>query len=494
MQGGCLTIGGALAINGNTVTAGVASGGGTTAGSAFGSGLFMQGSGTITFQPGAGQVQTIANTIADEAGVVAGGYSPPAGFGTPGSWSLTKDGGGTLTLSGVNSYSGGTTISAGTLAVSADNNLGNASGTLAFGGGTLQYLAGFTSNRAVTLNAGGGTFDTNGNNATLAGAIGGTGGLTKIGGGTLTLSGANAYTGATTINGGTLALSGSGDVSSSSGVTVGNGATFDVSASSFFFVPIATLAGSGTVQLGGNGLVIVNGSTEFSGAINGSGGLEIFSGTQTLSGINTYTNVTQIDQGATLALKGAGSIASSAVVTFAPFGSGLATLDISQTSSGASVGGLFDNSGIGRVSLGGQTLTITNGSSFRGVIQDGGIAGGSGGGLIISAASGQDLSGVNTYTGSTTITGNALLTPVGQRQHRKLERAHPLRRRRDLRYLGKLGQPDDQGPQRRRRIDDPARRQFAHRRHGELDQLRRLYRRQRRAGEGRQRHADTRGH
>ena len=114
---------------------------------------------------------------------------------------------------------------------------------------------------------------------------------------------------------GTLALSGFGDVSSSSSVTVGNGATFDVSASGFFFVPIATLAGSGTVQLGGNGLVIVNGSTEFSGAINGSGGLEIFSGTQTLSGINSYTNVTQIDRGATLALKGAGSIASSAVVT-----------------------------------------------------------------------------------------------------------------------------------------------------------------------------------
>ena len=78
-------------------------------------------------------------------------------------------------------------------------------------------------------------------------------------------------------------------------MTVGNGATFDVSASGFFFVPIATLAGSGTVQLGGNGLVIVNGSTEFPGAINGSGGLEIFSGTQTLSGINSYTNATQIN-------------------------------------------------------------------------------------------------------------------------------------------------------------------------------------------------------
>ena len=109
---------------------------------------------------------------------------------------LTKVGAGTLTLAGANSYVGGTTIDAGTLAVSADNNLGNGSGALAFGGGTLQYLAGFTSNRAVTLNSGGGSFDTNGNNATLGGTLSGSGGLTKIGAGTLTLSGATAMSGA----------------------------------------------------------------------------------------------------------------------------------------------------------------------------------------------------------------------------------------------------------------------------------------------------------
>ena len=102
---------------------------------------------------------------------------------------LTKTGAGTMTLSGVNSYQGGTAINGGTLAVTADANLGAASGGLAFGGGTLQFLAGFITNRAVTLNAGGGTFDTNGNNATLAGAIGGAGGLTKVGVGTMTLLG-----------------------------------------------------------------------------------------------------------------------------------------------------------------------------------------------------------------------------------------------------------------------------------------------------------------
>ena len=336
---------------------------------------------------------------------------------------MSKTTAGTATFSGANTYTGNTSITNGTLALTGAGTLGAITNAVTVNGATaILDLGGTTQtqNGGLTLTGGtlqngtlssSGTFDMQA--GTVSASLAGTGGASKTTAGTVTLSGANAYTGATTINDGTLALSGFGDVSSSSSVTVGNGATFDVSASSFFFVPIATLAGGGTVQLGGNGLVIVNGSTEFSGAINGSGGLEIFSGTQTLSGINSYTNVTQIDRGATLALKGAGSIASSAVVTFAPFGSGLATLDISQTSSGASVGGLFDNSGIGRVSLGSQTLTITNGSSFRGVIQDGGIAGGTGGSLVISALGGQDLSGVNTYTGSTKITDNALLSLSG---------------------------------------------------------------------------------
>jgi outer membrane autotransporter protein len=224
--------------------------------------------------------------------------------------------------------------------------------------------------------------------------------------GTLTLSQTNFYTGATTINAGTLALVG-GIIANSSVVTVNGGATFDIS-NNGGFVAISTLAGSGTVQLGGNGLAIFNGSTEFSGAINGSAGLEIEAGTQTLSGVNGYTNATQIDTGATLALKGNGSIASSAFVGFAPLFAGAATLDISQTNSGTSVGVLFDIGGVGVISLGSKTLTITNGGTFNGVIADGGIAGGSGGGLTV-AGNELDLGGVNTYTGPTTIAGGAIL-------------------------------------------------------------------------------------
>ena len=72
--------------------------------------------------------------------------------------------------------------------------LGAPSGGLAFGGGALQTTATFTTARPVTLNAGGGTFIPNvGTTLTLAGAVGGVGGLTMAGGGTLVLAGASSY-------------------------------------------------------------------------------------------------------------------------------------------------------------------------------------------------------------------------------------------------------------------------------------------------------------
>lgn len=167
---------------------------------------------------------------------------------------------------------------------------------------------------------------------------------------------------------------------------------------------ITTLAGSssGVVQLGSHRLNITSGSTEFAGSIQGAGRIEISGGTQTLSGINTYLNPTVIQGGATLALKGNGSIANSLSVTFAP-GFGRATLDISQTNAGASVGGLYDPFAFGVVALGSKTLTITHGSAFSGVIQDGGIGGGTGGNLLIANGATQGLAGINTYTGTTTI-------------------------------------------------------------------------------------------
>jgi len=100
-------------------------------------------------------------------------------------------------------------ISSGTLNVSSDTALGAASGGLTLAGGALQFGLAFNLayTRAITLNAGGGTFDTNSFTTTISQGITGSGGLTKAGAGTLILSGSNTYTGGTTITAGTVVVS-----------------------------------------------------------------------------------------------------------------------------------------------------------------------------------------------------------------------------------------------------------------------------------------------
>ena len=154
------------------------------------------------------------------------------------------------------------TVNQGTLRVSADNNLGATSGGLAFGGGSLQFLSGLTTNRTVTLNTGGGTFDTNGNAATLGGAIAGIGGLTKIGNGTLLLSATSSYTGATTVTGGALTLTGS--ITSN----VNNSATFNNAGGTV----TGSLTNSGNASNSGTitaGFINTAGTTTNTGTFNG---------------------------------------------------------------------------------------------------------------------------------------------------------------------------------------------------------------------------------
>ncbi|MCG7509059.1 autotransporter domain-containing protein [Mesorhizobium retamae] len=167
---------------------------GTAIGALSGAGNVLLGSKTLTLG-GLGGDQTISGIVQD------GG----AGGGTGGS--LIKTGAGTLALTGTNTYTGTTTINAGTLQVSADANLGT--GGLIFNGGTLRTTADMTSGRAVTFTGNGTLLTDAGTTLTLSGGLTGSSGLTKTGAGTLALTGdSSAFTGTTSVGQGVLSVNG----------------------------------------------------------------------------------------------------------------------------------------------------------------------------------------------------------------------------------------------------------------------------------------------
>ncbi|HVJ02212.1 MAG TPA: autotransporter-associated beta strand repeat-containing protein, partial [Sphingomonas sp.] len=193
---------------------------------------------------GGGILETTADTTLALTGVVSG----------PGT--LTKTGVGTLTLSGTNSYAGGTNVLAGVVEISRDANLGAAAGLLTLDAGTLRTTADITTARQVALSAGGGTFETTGTTAlTLDSAIAGHGALAKTGTGALILRAVNGYTGPTNVTAGTLAV---GDASSAGASIMG---------------PVSVAPGA---TLGGYGLV--NGDATNTGTIAVADALERFAG------------------------------------------------------------------------------------------------------------------------------------------------------------------------------------------------------------------------
>jgi autotransporter-associated beta strand protein len=113
---------------------------------------------------------------------------------------------------GTNTYSGGTQIDGGVLALESAGSLGP-SGTISFGGGTLRFSASNTSdysNRFSTAASQTISIDTNGQSVTFASALTSSGGtLAKSGAGNLILSGASTYTGATSLSAGRLSVNGS---------------------------------------------------------------------------------------------------------------------------------------------------------------------------------------------------------------------------------------------------------------------------------------------
>jgi YVTN family beta-propeller protein/autotransporter-associated beta strand protein len=205
----------------------------------------------VTLQSQGGTIDTNGNN-ATLSGTISG----------PGT--LVKVGAGTLTLTGNNSYQGGTALNAGTLAVGSNTALGTVALTFA-DGTTLQAAGnGLSLANAMVLN-GADTVDTQANALTLAGVLSGTGGLTKIGAGTLTLTGNNSYQGGTALNAGTLAV-GSNTALGTGALTFADGTTLQAAGNGLSLANAMVLNGADTVDTQANALTLA-------GVLSGTGSL-----------------------------------------------------------------------------------------------------------------------------------------------------------------------------------------------------------------------------
>ena len=213
-----------------------------------------------------------------------------------GTGSLTKIGAGVLSLSGNNTYGGGTNILGGVLSVTSDLNLGTGNIEIGNNAELLTTGTSFSSGKGITLSVGGGTLANASNTtAVYGGVIGGTGGLVigdGINQGTIALNGANIYSGGTTINGVVLEIGADANLGAPSGGLIFNGGTLQTLAS--FSTARATVlnAAGGTFET-------ASGTTfTETGSITGTGGLtKIGAGIATLGGDNTYTGGTTINAG-----------------------------------------------------------------------------------------------------------------------------------------------------------------------------------------------------
>ncbi|WP_374539631.1 autotransporter outer membrane beta-barrel domain-containing protein [Micromonospora aurantiaca (nom. illeg.)] len=259
--------------------------------------VFQGQAGTVSVNNGEGQVTALGMQFVDTGYVVNGGdillsgVSPApirVGDGTQagaatvatiastlkGTTGIEKSDFGTLVLTGANTYTGGTTISGGTL------QLGN-------GGATGSILGDVVNNATLA-------FDLSGE-STFSGAISGTGRVVQAGPGTLTLDGANSFSGGLSITSGTVRVAsagalGSGALGLSGAGALSAGGTFAYGGG----VTLAAVNGSG----GGTFAVDAAQALTLSGVVSGSGALtKTGAGTLILTGANTYAGGTVISEG-----------------------------------------------------------------------------------------------------------------------------------------------------------------------------------------------------
>ena len=264
--------------------------------------------GTLT--PGSVTVDTSANDYTfSGSGRIAG------------STSVAKVSSGTLSIQTVNTYTGGTVISNGTVTIGTNNAI-SSSGTSpvsVYGAGKLNLnslsnvICGLSGDGTVDNQGANPALLTVGNNnsdGTFTGVIKNTSGslaVTKVGTGLQTLTGANTYSGDTTVNDGTLRVLNVGALGSSSNVVL-NGGTLDMGTD----LTVNRIAGAAAATIANNSssstntlICTVGGGDIISSIVDGSGGggiaLFVPSGTTNrLSGANTYSGGTILGSGSTL--------------------------------------------------------------------------------------------------------------------------------------------------------------------------------------------------
>jgi len=314
-----------------------------------------------------------------------------------------------VTLSGNNSYSGSTIISAGTLRVG-DN---GTTGTL--GGGNVVNNASVVLNRSDDI--------------AIANVISGTGTLTKAAAGTVSLTGTNTYTGATTVSTGTLALGNGGTTGSlddASAIDIAAGATLHWNRSNSDTGFGNAISGSGTFLKSGAGEIGLTGTTTFSGLIDiqaGKFGLTSATSVNGAPSVNlAATGTLSLGTGFSGGTATIGNLSGSGAVDTAFGGWGdTRTLSINQSSDATFSGKLADaptgsrvlaitKTGSAKLTLdasGSYTFTGATSVSAGTLLVNGSLANTSG----VSVASAATLGGSGSIGGPTSILDGGILSP-----------------------------------------------------------------------------------